>query len=61
MMYLSQRRTLNTQLDDSVVYSTVGHTDCDNSTIVPSLSLKRSMLSILVTVEMESRFSTKKG
>ncbi len=41
--------------------STVGHTDCENPTIPPSQSLKRSLLSILdrAIVEMENRFSTK--
>ncbi|KAI2659484.1 Alanine--tRNA ligase [Labeo rohita] len=60
VVHPSKRRTLN-KLDDSVVLSTVGHTDCENPTIPPRQSLKRSLLSILdrAIFEMENRFFTK--
>ncbi len=56
-----RKRTLSKHLGQSVVLSTVGHTDCDNSTITPSQSLKRSLLNILDKdiSEMEDRFSQK--
>lgn len=61
LQHSKRRRTQNKQLDDSLVFTTVGHTDTDNCTITSSQSLKRSLLSVLdrVIVEMENRFPTK--
>lgn len=52
-----RRRTLNKHLGDSVVPSTVGHTDSDDPTITPCQSLKRSLLNILdrAISEMENQ------
>lgn len=51
---------MNKHLSDSVVLTSVGHTDSDSSND-PSMSLKRSLLHILdrAIAEMESRFSVK--
>ncbi|RXN11427.1 hypothetical protein ROHU_010634 [Labeo rohita] len=54
-----RRRTMSKHLGQSVVLSTVGHTDSDNPTLNPHQSLKRSLLNILdrAISEMETRFS----
>ncbi len=56
-----RRRTTSKHLGQSVVLSTVGHTDSDDPTIPPPQSLKRSLLNILDRdiSEMENRFSQK--
>lgn len=56
-----RRRTMSKRLGQSVVLSTVGHTDSDDPTIPPSQSLTRSLLNILdrAISEMENRFSQK--
>lgn len=53
-----RRRIMSKQLGQSVVFSTVGHTD---PTLNPHQSLKRSLLNILdrAISEMETRFSQK--
>lgn len=53
-----RRRSMSKHLSQSVVLSTVGHTDSDNSTLNPHQSLKRSLLNILdrTISEMETRF-----
>lgn len=55
-----RKRTVNKHLSDSVVLTSVGHTDLDSSND-PSTPLKRSLLHILdrAIAEMESRFSVK--
>ena len=52
---------MSKHLGESVVLSTVGHTDSDDPTITPSQSLKTSLLNILdrAISEMENRFSKK--
>ena len=52
-----RRRVVNSQLDDSVILSTIGHDDSD--LIAPNQTFKKAMLNILdrAIVEMETRFS----
>ena len=54
-----RRRTMSKHLGQSVVLSTVGHTDSYDSALNPHQSLKRSLLNILdrAISEMETRFS----
>ncbi|XP_051791533.1 uncharacterized protein LOC127530015 [Erpetoichthys calabaricus] len=56
-----RRRTMSKHLGQSVVLSTLGHTDSGDPTISPYQSLKRSLLNILdrAISEMETRFSHK--
>ncbi|GAA6102849.1 carbonic anhydrase 14-like [Tachysurus ichikawai] len=51
-----RRRTMRKHLGQSVVLSTVGHTDFDNPSLNPYQSLKRSLLKILdrAILEMET-------
>ncbi|KAK0141098.1 hypothetical protein N1851_021900 [Merluccius polli] len=53
-----RRRVVNSQLDDSVILSTIGHDDSDDL-IAPNQTFKKAMLNILdrAIVEMETRFS----
>lgn len=54
-----RRRTMSRSLGQSVVLSTVGHTDSDDPALHPRRCLKRSLLNILdrAIAEMETRFS----
>ncbi|CAB1439450.1 unnamed protein product [Pleuronectes platessa] len=60
MTFQQREETMNRHLSDSVVITTVGHTDTDDS-VPPHKTLKRPLLNILdrAITELETRFCQK--
>lgn len=56
-----RRRTVNSQLDGSIILSSIGHGDSNNLASAPNQAFKRAMYNILdrAIVEMETRFCQK--